>query len=120
MVVGLGEGDVVLVGPCAGFDECFDLGAQDEQELPVRGSLDVLAAMQFREVLFAPQPLSLVSSHGSGVAASRLYAASTLSMLFHEAPLISPWQSSVPVSASRLRRVVALRNWPPLNRWRAS
>ena len=36
-------------------------------------------------------------------------------MLFHEAPLISPWQSSVPVSASRLRRVVALRNWPPLN-----
>lgn len=29
-------------------------------------------------------------------------------MLFHEAPLISPWQSSVPVSASRLRRVVAL------------
>lgn len=30
-------------------------GAQDEQELPVRGSLDVLAAMQFREVLFVPQ-----------------------------------------------------------------
>lgn len=31
-------------------------GAQDEQELPVRGSFDVLAAMQFREVRFAPQP----------------------------------------------------------------
>lgn len=55
MVVGLGDGDVALVGPCAGFDECFDLGAQDEQEFPVRGSLDVLAAVQFREVRFAPQ-----------------------------------------------------------------
>lgn len=49
------------VGPCAGFDEGFELCAEGEQEFPVRGSLHVLAAAEFREVLFAPHfPVSFV------------------------------------------------------------